>query len=615
MRITRLQLHDLRQHRDLDLSLHPGLTVVRGPNEAGKTTLQRALELALFRRVTATGSELDGLRPWGGGDELRPSVRLEFLQEELDGTRTGVLEKEFRGAKGRVSLQYDGETTTDPARADELLAGLTGIPTEKFFQSTASVRHHELADLDRDEAALRDRLQASISGGDRGTSRAKRKLEDALHALRAKGDKNPGRLKVAEQLVAQSEAAVQTGEQALERLERDRDALVAAHEGRAKVEGDLAERRSMLEKARQAERLGAERGVAQERFERYRQAVAVSEEITALQGSHPSADPLPVLRQIVERLRKLDGSMRELRAHLGDDAEVEFEVHVPTPTWRPTAIVAIVLTLAGVAAVAVGVFDRLGGTSLGQLVGLGLVAVGVVVSYLAIRQHRSASDVRRQQQLRDDQIARRLRGRSQIQQELREKEADFEAQLEALGLADLPAADDLLDREEAHVQQIEKLEAQLEGLVGREPVETLPGLRDASALEVEQKTAALEALGPIAKEARARERLEAEVRETETGLERARDDEAAARARVAANTVDAEQVAGETERLATWREQLAALQRRTRIYEQTLDSIERAERTTMRTATRYLEKHMRGDLELMSGDRYRRVQVDDRTLD
>lgn len=371
----------------------------------------------------------------------------------------------------------------------------------------------------------------------------------------------------------------------------------------------------MLEKARQAERLGAERGVAQERFERYRQAVAVSEEIAALQGSHPSADPLPVLRQIVERLRKLDGSMRELRAHLGDDAEVEFEVHVPTPTWRPTAIVAIVLTLAGVAAVAVGVFERLGGTSLGQLVGLGLVAVGVLVSYLAIRQHRSASDVRAQQQLRDDQIARRLRGRSQIQQELREKEADFEAQLEALGLADLPAADDLLGREEAHVQQIEKLEAQLEGLVGREPVETLPALRDASALEVEQKTAALEALGPIAKEARARERLEAEVRETETGLERARDDEAAARARVAANTVDAEQVASETERLATWREQLAALQRRTRIYEQTLDSIERAERTTMRTATRYLEKHMRGDLELMSGDRYRRVQVDDRTLD
>ena len=38
-------------------------------------------------------------------------------------------------------------------------------------------------------------------------------------------------------------------------------------------------------------------------------------------------------------------------------------------------------------------------------------------------------------------------------------------------------------------------------------------LRDAAALEIEQKTSALEALGPIAKEPRARERLEVEVRD------------------------------------------------------------------------------------------------------
>lgn len=615
MRITRLQLRDLRQHRDLDLALHPGLTVVRGPNEAGKTTIQRALELALFRKVNSATAELDGLRPWQAGDDARPCVRLEFQQEELDEVRTGSVEKEFRGAKGRVTLEYGDETTTDPARADELLAELTGIPNEKFFQSTASVRHHELADLDRDEAALRDRLQASISGGDRGTSRAKKKLDEALRALRARGDKNPGRLKVAEQVVAQAEAAVAAGEQALAALERDRDALVQARERRAAVEADLAERRAMLEKARQAERLSAEREVARERFERYRQAVSVSEEVGRLQASHPSSEALPVLRQLVDRLRKLETSIRELRAQLGDETEVEYEVKIPTATWRPTAVVAMVLSLAGVAAVALGVFGLLGGTRLDQPVGLGLVAGGTVVAYIAIRQQRASSDVRRQQQLRDDQIARRLRGRSQLQQELREKEADFEAQLEALSLADLPAAEDLLAREEAHVQQIEKLDAQLEGLVGREPVETLPGLRDAAALEIEQKSAALEALGPIAREPRARERLEVEVREAETGLERARDDEAAARARVAANTVDAEQVAGETERLAGWREQLAALQRRARIYEQTLEAIERAEQATMRTATRYLEKRMRGDLELISGGRYRRVQVDDRTLD
>ena len=147
------------------------------------------------------------------------------------------------------------------------------------------------------------------------------------------------------------------------------------------------------------------------------------------------------------------------------------------------------------------------------------------------------------------------------------------AQLATLEVDDLPAAEDLLAREDAHVQAIERARAQLDGLVGKEPVETLPTLRDAAALEIEQKTGALEALGPIAKEPRARERLEVEVRDQEGALERARDDEASARARVEQNPVDAEQVAGEAERLAAWREQLAALQRRRRIYQKSLDAI------------------------------------------
>jgi uncharacterized protein YhaN len=162
---------------------------------------------------------------------------------------------------------------------------------------------------------------------------------------------------------------------------------------------------------------------------------------------------------------------------------------------------------------------------------------------------------------------------------------------------------------------MDQLAAQLEGLVGKEPRETLPTLRDAAALEIEQKTSAIDALGPIAKEPRARERLEVEVRDQEGALERARDDESNARARVEQNPVDAEQVAGEAERLAVWREQLAALQRRQRVLDTTLRSIESAEQATMKTATRYLEGHMVRDVAAVTGGRYRRVRVDDKTLD
>ncbi|HEX2755614.1 MAG TPA: AAA family ATPase [Candidatus Limnocylindrales bacterium] len=616
MRITRLTLRDFRRYRELEIPLSPGLTIVHGPNEAGKTTIQRAIELALTRKVTSGGADMDALRSWDAGDDARPVIGLEFeIEDEERGVRTGTLEKEFRGPKGTVRLEVDGTTITDPTLADQAIAEMTGIPSEAFFRSTASVRHHELADLDRDEAALRDRLQASISGADRGTSRARRKLEKAIYDLNTKGAKNPGRLKVAEDAVEQARLAVEQGELALAQLERDRDTLSGARERRSETETSLSERRSLLEKARQAERLTADRVGAQERFERYRQAVAVSEELAGLHASHPSVNPLPVLEQVIGRLRSLDAKIRELRAALSGEVEVSFDVP-PEPTWRPLSRIALVLVVVGVlvAGVTVGaralnVFD-IGTTP--ELLGGAAAGIGFILAFVALWLRRS---YRMQAEMRDVEIDRRLRGRSQMEQELRQAETDTAQQLAGLGHEDLAAAEDLLAREQEHVGRIDRLAAQLDGLVGKEPADTLPTVRDAAALEVEQKTHALEALGPIAKEPRARERLEVEVRDLESGLERARDDEANARARVEANAIDAEQVAGHSERLSGWREQLGALQRRARVYDRTLKEIESAEQATMKTATRFLEKQMVGDVERITGGRYRRVAVDDRTLD
>jgi DNA repair exonuclease SbcCD ATPase subunit len=615
VRIRRLQIKDFRRYRDLDVDFAPGLTVVRGPNEAGKSTIQRAIELAITRRATSGANDINALRPWDAPADARTVISIEFEQEEDDVVKTGSLEKVFGGAKGTVDLRYDGQAITDPTLSDQVVAELTGIPTEAFFRSTASVRHHELADLARDEAALRDRLQASISGADRGTSRAKRRLERAIHELATKGDKNPGRLKVAETALADATASLQRGEEALEQLGSDRDILSGAREQRSESETALAERRSMLEKARQAERLTAERSASQERFERYREASEVSRTLIALRDSHPSANPLPVLRKVVERLRDLDARVRELKAALAGEIEVTFEIP-PEPTWRPLSRIAILLVLAGVL-VAGGVFIARTFLSIDfpselQLVGFAIAVIGLILAAVALWLRRSD---RLQQQLRDIDIDRRLRGRSDMEQELRETEAEVARQLETLGLEDVTAAEDLLTREEEHVQRIGQLEAQLKGLVGSEPAESLPKARDAAALDIEQKTHALEALGPIAKEPRARERLEVEVRDQEAALERARDDEANARARVEANTVDAEQVAGYAERVAGWGEELAALQRRERVYIATLEAIERAEQATMKSATRYLEQRMVRDIAAVTDGRYRRVRVDDKTLD
>lgn len=609
MRITRLALHDLRRYRDAELELAPGLTIVRGPNEAGKSTLQRAIELALTRRVTTTAGDVDALVPWDGSPDARTTIAMDFTWDDEEGTvHTGRLEKAFRGARGTVRLELDGEVITDPARADEELATLSGVPTEGFFRSTASVRHHELAGLQRDEAALRDRLQASISGADRGTSRAKRKLDTALRDLRARGARNPGRLKTAEDAVADAEMRLRAGEEALVRLERDRDALAVARDRRVEADTALTERRSMLEKARQAERLIGERDQARQRFERYQAAVELRDEVARLDAAHPSSIPLPVLRADVERLRDADTRIATLEALLAGEVEVDFDVP-PEVEWRPKARLGAGLGIAGVLVAVAGLVAGIGIVAVA--IGLVVAVIGAAIGVPAWRRHRGD---RMSRQLRDDQITRRLRGRSDMEEELRVSRADRETLLARLELPGTPEAEALLAAEAAHVAAIEQGWARLGGLVGEEPLDGLPGRRAEAALEMERKSAALEGLGPIAKEPRAREHLEVEVADTERTADRARDDESNARARVDQNPIDAEDVAGLAERLAGWREDLAAFRRRERVYARTLDEINAAEQATMQRATRYLERRMVADIARITDGRYRRVRVDDADL-
>ena len=68
--------------------------------------------------------------------------------------------------------------------------------------------------------------------------------------------------------------------------------MATARDRRTEADAVLAERRSMLDKARQAERIAAERDTATERYERYTQAVEVNTQIQALATTHPSANPL-----------------------------------------------------------------------------------------------------------------------------------------------------------------------------------------------------------------------------------------------------------------------------------------------------------------------------------
>ena len=118
MRIRRLQLRDVRRYRELDIDLAPGLTVVRGPNEAGKSTIQRAIELALTRRVTSAPATSRRCGPGTPRADARPcGHRVRAGRRRTAGMATGTLEKALRGPEGHGRLEYDGQTHHRPGRS------------------------------------------------------------------------------------------------------------------------------------------------------------------------------------------------------------------------------------------------------------------------------------------------------------------------------------------------------------------------------------------------------------------------------------------------------------------------------------------------------------------
>jgi hypothetical protein len=121
MRLLDCRLQNLRLHGDLALRFAPGLTLIGGPNETGKSTLVEALHRGLFLKAAASGPPVESLR--SRLHSGHPIVELGF---EARGERWRLI-KRFTGANGTVSLTPESGGQLSGAAAEETLASLLGV--------------------------------------------------------------------------------------------------------------------------------------------------------------------------------------------------------------------------------------------------------------------------------------------------------------------------------------------------------------------------------------------------------------------------------------------------------------------------------------------------------
>jgi len=610
MIIRRLRVRRFRKLVDQDFVCGPGLNVVRGPNDAGKSTLHLAFSAALFPSLPR---EVKSYGPWG--EDHPGEILVEF---ESDGD-TFRLRKDFAGRK--IVLESSRETLEVPKLIEARIGELVGMSSVNLFRSTLHIGQWELSALD--EGAQREigsRLSRIVTGGDTDGVRVLSDLEKYIAEQEVgltRPAKNPGPLKREhDELARLAELRSRlSGEvQDTERAAAERDRLAercAEEDSQVRTDEALGEaNRRLREVDQQCEVLSRR---AEELQAGLAQADAASNELAAAVAEVESLEPAPdpaaaeALRAGVVREKLLQEAMDEAeeaaRLVIGDrPGRSALASSAPRPAWAVFGLVA-----AG-AAMAVGLTLLLTGHAYwGTATVLGGALLAVIIGFAAW-----ASVTEGRYRERADAAEKTLAAR---RRDVEDAAETTRAQLMALGATSVADALGRAARAEEARQKRDAAQRVLEGLqrgrdreaITKELSQTLVNLGVARTVR-EDPELALKRLDPAAYQ-----RLGGEAKQRREGLERMKRDLQRLEGRLAMQSrysdlaAVEEQIAELEARAARRARQMNAL----RLARNVLDA---AHRETVVSGKAVLEEHAGRYLRELSGGAYERLQVDEQTL-
>ena len=127
MYIDRIKLRNWRRIESLDLSFQPGINLVYGPNETGKSTIIEAIRMGLSGNPAGGGKEYRQLIPWGS--TAKASVELDI--QATDNTLYRIY-KSFPKGEARLTIPAKGdlELASNATDTQKHLNGILGIESE-----------------------------------------------------------------------------------------------------------------------------------------------------------------------------------------------------------------------------------------------------------------------------------------------------------------------------------------------------------------------------------------------------------------------------------------------------------------------------------------------------
>lgn len=245
MNITQIRLRRFKRFSDWQTAFAPGLTVVRGPNEAGKTTLMDAVFEGLFGSP-GRGEAIARLRSWG--EQRLGEITVDL---QIDGSRY-LLRRDLEA--GTILLQSeDGKERLETYRdVQRRLLEWIGLASEGAYRATAFVAQADIARVSEDRRLLSTHLSRILSGS------GVESVQQALQWLSERRARLAGDLqssKVMADRVAELRSQQASLRQREERAQRHRLELRAVLQRLEAVERETSDETELIRVARWAAEL------------------------------------------------------------------------------------------------------------------------------------------------------------------------------------------------------------------------------------------------------------------------------------------------------------------------------------------------------------------------
>jgi exonuclease SbcC len=347
MILRRLHVQGFRSLRDLSIEFVHGLNVVKGPNEAGKSTLQGSIVALLFGDPGKKNREIEGMRSWGA--ETLPVLEGDLSPSNGNGSGKGeekiwVLTKDFERRRAQLALE-DGTVLGDRGKIAERLTEVLGVESPDVYTATGCLLQQQWAKVTAG-TQMQELLQQSVTGGAEGTAVQDllRKLDKAITGLelgtRGHPAKNPGPLAVASQRREKLEAQLATARGEAAAAEEARLQVEASQAQIAAIRGELAEAEGLAKRVEQYLKLERESGELREHLDgisatvetvqKLDSDIAVIEEGLA-QGPAPAPQVAADVRNWRDKSVEREQDLEEARAKVAELEEqrrdLEAQVH------------------------------------------------------------------------------------------------------------------------------------------------------------------------------------------------------------------------------------------------------------------------------------------------